>query len=312
MALVTFALLLVALFTLSRVLFPRRNVLEEYSDILDNRRNLGPKSAAEEQPRPGERFVTRLLSRRGYLEPIQERIEEAGWPLRTSEFVMLHLGSVALVIVVVLAFSAPLVVSLPIVVMAAITPLLLLDHKAKQRRQEFETQVPDTLVLMANSLRAGQGFEQALRVVADEGSDPTAQEFQRLLAQQRLGVPPEDTLRSLADRMKSEAFDWAVMATIIQRQVGGNLAEIYEKIAETIRGREVLRREIRTLTAEGRFSAFILVVLPFGIGGVIASIRPEYASLLWTTKAGLTMLGCALVAMVIGILWIRRIIRFDT
>lgn len=310
-ALLVAMLLFSALWFLQRALFPRRDVLAEYSDILENRKNLGPPPSGEETAGGASRLVDRLLRARGYHGPLQTRIEDAGWRLRSSEFVLLQLGAIVLCALVLSAVGAPPWLAAAVVGLAVVAPLVYLDVRARRRRAIFESQVPDTLTMMANALRAGQGFEQALQVVSEEGPNPMAHEFRRLLAQQRLGVPPEETLRTLADRMGSEAFDWVVLATTIQRQVGGNLAEIYDNIAETLRQRESLKAEIHTLTAEGRLSAFILVLLPFvvGVGSVITN--PPYAALLYTTRPGLIMLSASILAMIVGILWLRRIIRFD-
>lgn len=310
-ALLVAMLVFAALWFLQRALFPRRDVLAEYADILENRKNLGPPPTGEETTGGASRLVDRLLRARGYHGPLQTRIEDAGWRLRSSEFVLLQLGAVVICALVLGVVGAPLWLAIVVVAPAVVGPLLYLDTRARRRRATFESQVPDTLTTMANALRAGQGFEQALQVVSEEGPNPTAHEFRRLLAQQRLGVPPEETLRTLADRMGSEAFDWVVLATTIQRQVGGNLAEIYDNIAETLRQRESLKSEIRTLTAEGRLSALILVLLPFvvGVGSVITN--PPYAALLYTTRPGLIMIGASILAMIVGIFWLRRIIRFD-
>ncbi|MHB0979970.1 MAG: type II secretion system F family protein [Thermoleophilia bacterium] len=310
-ALLVAMLLFSALWFLQRALFPRRDVLAEYSDILENRKNLGPPPTGEETTGGASRFVDRLLRARGYHGPLQTRIEDAGWRLRSSEFVLLQLGAIMLCALVLGAVSAPLWLAIVVVTLAVVGPLLYLDARARRRRATFESQVPDTLTTMANALRAGQGFEQALQVVSEEGPNPTAHEFRRLLAQQRLGVPPEETLRTLADRMGSEAFDWVVLATTIQRQVGGNLAEIYDSIAETLRQREALKGEIRTLTAEGRISALILVLLPFVVAAGASIANPPYAALLYTTRPGLIMIGASILAMIVGIFWLRRIIRFD-
>ncbi len=310
--LAVFALLFIAGYTLSGILFPKRNVLREYSDILENRRQLGPRSSQEEgQVHRGERVLGRLLAVRDYGGPLQRRIEDAGWTLRSSEFVLFHLTGVVVVALVLALIRAPAVVSIVTVLLVVAAPLLYLERKARRRRQAFESQVPDTLIIMANSLRAGQSFEQAMQVVSEEGPEPTAREFQRLLAQQRLGIAPEDALRALADHMGSEAFDWVVMATIIQRQVGGNLAEVYENISATLRERGRLKQEIRTVTAEGRISALILIILPFAIGAIVAVLNPEYLSLLYTTTPGKVMLGGAAAGMLAGITWIRRIITID-
>jgi|SRR5665811_1126444 len=309
---IAFLLVFTALYLLSGVLFPRRNVLEDYSDILENRRRLGPKPREEvDTPGPLERVTAKVMAVRGYEDPLQRWLEDAGWALRTSEFVLVHVAITIAAIIVTQLVGASLLLTGVVASLVVVGPLVYLNHKATQRRSDFESQVPDTLVLLANSLRSGQGFEQAMRVAADEGPEPTAQEFRRILAQQRLGVSPEEALRSLADRMQSEAFDWVVMATIIQRQVGGNLAEVYESIAYTLRERDKLRNEVKTLTAEGRISAIVLILLPIAVATLITIINPEYEALLYTTRPGLFMVGGGVVLILAGIVWLRSIIRFD-
>ncbi|GAB4253682.1 MAG: hypothetical protein Kow00129_14780 [Thermoleophilia bacterium] len=307
-----FIAVLLAGYLLISALVPRRSLLADYSDILENRRRLGPRSVEEEGGRhPGEALAERIVRLRGYEDPLQARIEAAGWQLRTSEFVLFHLIGLLLLVALLLTLQVPLFLAVIIAAVGGMAPLAFLDYKARRRRDAFEDQVPDTLLMMASSFRAGQSFEQAMQVVAAEGPDPTATEFQRVLAQQRLGVSPEVALRSLADRMQSEAFDWVVMATIIQRQVGGNLAEVYEKIAHTLRERVKLSRLVKTLTAEGRLSAIILIALPFVVGALVMMLNPEYLEPLYTTTIGYVMLALALAGMLIGIIWMRRIIRIE-
>ena len=194
-------------------------------------------------------------------------IDDAALKFRASEFALLQLVGVVIVVVLARLLGAPLILLLVLALVVIFVPLLWLSSKGNARRRAFDDQVPNTLTMLAGSLKAGQGFEQALGIAARESPEPTASEFQRVLAQIRLGVPPEDALRSTAERMRSQAFDWAVMSTVIQRQVGGNLAEIYESTASVLRERAKLHREIKTLTAEGRLSAIILIILPFVIGG---------------------------------------------
>lgn len=305
-------LIFVGLFLLSGVLAPKRNVLREYRDVLDNRRRLEPTPTGDTKPkRPAERLVAWFLALRGYEDPIQRRIEDAGWRLRTSEFVLAHLLLVIACAAVPQVLGASLPLTIAAVVLAVLVPLALLDLKARSRRKAFEAQVPDTLTIIASSLRAGQGFEQALQVVADESSDPTAHEFKRLLAQQRLGVSPEETLTVLSRRMQSEAFEWVVMVTIIQRQVGGNLAETYEKIAETLRERVKLQRETQILTAEARLSAVILALLPFVVFAAGYVVNRPYMELLFATKAGAIMVALALLGMVVGVVWLSRLAKVE-
>jgi tight adherence protein B len=135
-------------------------------------------------------------------------------------------------------------------------------------------QLPDTLQLLAGTLKAGYGVLQAIDTVVKEVEDPTSTEFQRALTEARLGLPLEDSLGDMAERIDSDDFRWVVVAMNIQRQVGGNLAELLETVAATLRGREQVRRQISALSAEGRLSAIILIALPFVILGFLLMTNP--------------------------------------
>lgn len=311
-AVVFLLVLLFALF-LSRALLPRRDLLAEYAGALERKRALAPRPEGEEGAAPGllGRAAQRVLAIRGYQEPLQKLIDDASLKLRASEFALLQLVGVVVIVILAWSLGAPLLLTLVLALVVILVPLLWLSSKGNARRRAFNDQVPNTLVLLAGSLKAGQGFEQALAVAAREAPEPTASEFKRALAEMRLGVPPEDALRGIAERMKSEAFDWTVMSTIIQRQVGGNLAEIYESTASVLRERAKLHRTIKTLTAEGRLSAIILIILPFAIGAMIAIVNRTYLAPLVQTGAGLALLAIAAVLMVIGIFWMRAIVRVD-
>jgi tight adherence protein B len=312
--LVLFVIVFALLYLISGILFPKRDVLKEYGDVLDNRRDLGPRAADETGASTGlaQRATRRLLAVRGYEHPLQRLIDDAGLKFRASEFALLHLIGAVVIAVVVRLVGGSLLVVVVALILVVIGPLLYLQRKGETRRRAFEAQVPNTLALLAGSLRAGQGFEQAITVAATEAPEPTAVELRRVLAQQRLGVAPEDALRDIAERMRSEAFEWVVMATVIQRQVGGNLAEVYESIAATLRERAKMKRQTGVLTAEVRLSAVILVLLPFGVAAAMGLMNREYLSLLWQTTAGQAMIGVALALIIIGILWLRKIARVDT
>ena len=267
------------MYVLSGVLFPKRDVLAEYAGAIDRTAALGPQALDEPAAaKPGVlgRAAGWALALRGYQDPLQQMIDDAALKFRASEFALLQLVGVVVVVVLARLLGAPLILLLVLALVVIFVPLLWLSSKGNARRRAFDDQVPNTLTMLAGSLKAGQGFEQALGVAARESPEPTASEFQRVLAQMRLGVPPEDALRSTAERMRSQAFDWAVMSTVIQRQVGGNLAEIYESTAFVLRERAKLHREIKTLTAEGRLSAIILIILPFVIGGMVGIVNRDY------------------------------------
>jgi tight adherence protein B len=194
---------------------------------------------------------------------------------------------------------------------AAAVPTVILRSKLNSRADKMREQLPDVLTIMASSLRAGHSFLQALDTVAREIPAPANVEFQRLVAEIRLGRPAEDALEALADRVGSADFRWAVLAVNIQREVGGNLAEILDNVSDTLRERATMRRQIKVLTAEGRLSAWVLALLPFAIALYMFAVNPEYISLLFTTQVGLFMLGVAGVLLVLGILWMRKIVDID-
>jgi tight adherence protein B len=311
---VVFLLVMAVLYMLWGVMFPRRDVLAEYEGLIDRKNLLGPQALDEEprrHPSAVQRAATRLLSVRGYQHPLQRLIDDAALKFRASEFALLQLIALVVILVVAAVLRLPLFGLIILALVLIIVPLLWLDSKGDARRKAFNDQVPNTLMLLAGALKAGQALEQALNVASMESPQPTQAEFQRVTAQLRLGVVPEDALGHLAERMRSEAFGWAVMSTVIQRQVGGNLAEIYESTAHTLRERAKLRREIDTLTAEGRISAIILVILPFVVGIMVGIINSGYLKPLLSTTMGNVMLGMAFVLMVVGIIWMRAIVRVD-
>src|SRR5439155_626862 len=176
---------------------------------------------------------------------------------------------------------------------AAIVPVALLQRGRKKRLRAFQVQLPDTLNLLAGSMRAGFSFAQGLESVADEASEPTRREFQRVFTESRLGRPIEDALEESANRMASVDLMWAVMAIRIQREVGGNLAELLDTVADTMTQRERIRHEIKALTAEGRFSGWILGTFPVAFAGVLYLVQPDYISELFHNSIGImAMIAC--------------------
>jgi tight adherence protein B len=172
-------------------------------------------------------------------------------------------------------------------------------------------QLPDTLNLISTSLRAGYSLLQALEAVGEEAPDPTRREFGRAIAEIRLGMNLHDALDGIAVRMGSQDFDWTVMAIGIQREVGGNLAEVLQTTAETMVHRNRLRREMKALTAEGRISALILSIMPFGLFGFIWLTNPDYLEPLLTSTVGLIVMAGGVVFIGVGIFWMQKIVTID-
>ncbi len=192
-----------------------------------------------------------------------------------------------------------------------IVPPVILRFLARRRSRAFERQLPDVLMLVASSLSTGFSLLQAMDAVSRDVAEPAAKEFARVMAETRIGSDIESAIGRLADRMSSENMRWTSMAIAIQRQVGGNLAETLRTTATTLREREVLRRHVNALSAEGRLSAVILVALPMVLFVYELNVNRAYISLLWTTLLGLVLLIVGALLMAIGVFWLSRAIRVE-
>jgi tight adherence protein B len=190
-------------------------------------------------------------------------------------------------------------------------PPFVLRYRARRRARKFESSLPDVLMLVATSLSSGFSLLQSLDAVAKDAPEPAAKEFSRALAEARIGADVSDALEHVATRMDSENMRWATMSIRIQRDVGGNLAETLRTTAATLREREMLRRQVRTLSAEGRLSAYILIGLPIGMLFYTMLTNYDYVSLLWTTFLGILMSVVGIIAMIIGIFWMRNVVKIE-
>ena len=239
------------------------------------------------------------------------RLERAGWPLRPAELIAIRLAAGAgtgLAAFVLLGnpLAAPIAGAF-----AFMVPRLALDRAIAKRTTRFLAQLPDTLQLLSGSLKAGYGLVQAVDTLVKESPAPTSTEFSRVLTETRLGMTLEDSLNQMAERIGSDDFQWVVMAIAIQRQVGGNLAELLSTVATTLRDREAVRRQVKVLSAEGRLSAYILIGLPFAIAGYVAMVNPDFLHQLTGERVGQYLIAGSLVLMGLGSLWMRKIIRID-
>jgi tight adherence protein B len=256
-------------------------------------------------------FGQRFAAAGGFGESLDLRLEAAGVSLRSGEFVVASVvGGLIGAAVGAAVLSDPLM-ALAVAAVCALLPSLLLRFSLNRRADKLREQLPDVLTIMASSLRAGHSFLQSLDTVSKEITQPAKAEFQRVVAEVRLGRPVEDALEALADRVGSSDFKWAVLAVNIQREVGGNLAEILDNVADTLRERATMRRQVQVLTTEGRLSAWVLTLLPFAIAAYMTLVNPEYIGLLVTNHIGWIMLGGAAGLMTLGILWMRKIVNID-
>ena len=182
---------------------------------------------------------------------------------------------------------------------------------AARRARKFEQQLPDVLTLLASSLATGFSLPQAIDAIVRDAAEPSAKEFSRALAETRIGAELEDSLDRLSHRLDSVNLRWTTMAVRIQRQVGGNLAETLRTTATTLRERESLKREVSALSAEGRLSAYILIALPVGLFLFMLKANRDYVSLLWTTPLGWLLSVGGLVALGLGVVWMKSVVKVE-
>ncbi len=253
----------------------------------------------------------RMAERRGFLSQIETALDQANLNLRAGEAMAALLLIAILVGLVGLVIFGSLLTAVIIAVIAVVTAAYLVAAAASRQRRRFEEQLPDTLALLATSLRAGYSMLQALDAVAQEAPDPTAREFSRVLNEIRLGRSVAEALQDSAVRMDSVDFDWVVLAFTIQREVGGNLAEVFDTAADTMLQRTRMRREIRALTAEGRISALVLGSMPFLILGFLLVVNPDYVAPLFESTVGIAALIGSGLLLIVGLIWMARIVKTD-
>src|SRR4051794_15349225 len=255
------------------------------------------------------RLAERLL-RGSRKAQVAEDLDRAGLSMSAQEWVILRCSAAIVALALVLMLSGSLLVAVPVGIGLAWLPtMLFLRMKAAKRCALFEAQMPDVMQLVASSLRSGFSLGQALDGVVREGTQPAAGEIGGALAETRLGVELETALDKTAARMGCQDLEWAVMAMRISRQVGGNLAEVLLTTVHTMRERAALKRQVRSLSAEGRLSAYVLAAMPVGIGLWLFLVRREYVRPLYTTGIGIGMLVAAGLAMVVGSWWLSRVVK---
>lgn len=247
----------------------------------------------------------------GFEQSLERKLERAGVPIRPGEFVMATAGAVLLAGLIGGLFLRSILWMVILVAIAAALPSLLLRRKLNKRIEMLHSQLPNVLMILASSMRAGHSFLQALDTVSKEIGDPSGPEFARLVTEVRLGRSPDEALTALSERVNTEEFKWAMMAVNVQREVGGNLAELLDTLAATVREREAVRRQIRVLSAEGRLSMWLLAAIPPGLTLYIVWVNPSYMRLLWTTKVGWGLIAIGVILMSVGVVVARKIVRID-
>ena len=253
-----------------------------------------------------EGLETRLGKTRawGWLHMLAER---AGSTVATGQIVTIIAASALIPASFGLVTVGPLL-ALPLLVCGAL-PVMVLRFRARRRSTAFEAQLPELLGVWASALRAGRSFAQALDTLVEEAGEPAHGEFRRAQNQVRLGVPIEQALDDMSKRLTSESFELVVLTTDVQRRIGGNLAEIFDQVADTVRKRQQFSARVRALVAMGVMSARVLLGMPFVLAAILTAINPGYMSPLYETGVGRVLIIVALVMMSAGALVLRRMVK---
>jgi tight adherence protein B len=241
---------------------------------------------------------------------VQRLLTRADLPLLASELLYICVGAALAVAVVAALAGLPFVLVFLFFLVGGSAPLVWVVSKARRRMKAFDNQLPDLLITIAASLKAGHSFRHAIQAVVDEGAEPTARELRRVLTETRLGRPMDEALAEMGERIGSKNLSFVLNAVTIQRQIGGSLAGLFDVVAETVRQRQQFARKIKGLTATGRMSAYVLGGLPFFVAALISAISPAYMRPLWHSSTGHVMVGVALVMMAFGSVVLKKIVSF--
>jgi tight adherence protein B len=254
--------------------------------------------------------LAKVAAKRGVLQYLERKLDQAELPVRPAEAFFLYVVVTGLATVLGLLLGG-VFWGIGTGAVVGVVPWFVLDYLAVKRRDQFTAQLPDMLQLLATTLRSGFSILQGLDTVARQIRDPAGGYMRTVVREARLGRPLIDALSDVARRIRSDDFEWVVQAIAIQREVGGNLAELLDIVADTMNARARLRREVRTLTAEGRIGAIIISILPIAIGLFVWAVNPDYIIPLFHSTSGEIAFYGSIVLGVLGIAWIRQIVRIE-
>ncbi len=257
-------------------------------------------------------LAQKALDSGGFEAKLALKLDAAGSSLKPAEWILMHVGiAFGAAVVGFMLSGGSIGLAMLLLLVGAVLPWIYLGFKQGRRVKAFNAQLGETLQLMAGGLSAGLSLTQAVDTIMREGTEPIAGEFRRALVEARLGVNIEEALDGVANRMSSKDFGWVVMAIRIQRTVGGNLSELLLTVSVTLRERDYLRRQVRSLSAEGRLSAWILCALPPLFMVYLAVTRGTYLYPMFHTTLGVFLLGVSAVLMSVGAFWMSKVVKVE-
>jgi tight adherence protein B len=250
--------------------------------------------------------IGKILAKRG--RSLAGRLELAGIKTKASDVVLLTVAASLAAGALVMLVVGP-AIGLVVAVIIPVVGWFILGFLVGRRKRAFAEQLDSTLQMMAASLRAGYSLLQSVQAMSSEADSPTKDEFSRVLNETRIGRALNDSLIEVSDRMGSEDFKWVAQAIAINRDVGGNLADVLDGVARTIRDRNQLHRQVAALASEGKLSAIILMALPFGVTAFLTVSNPGYLNRLFTTTIGWGIIVASIIMLTIGGIWLRATVK---
>lgn len=290
----------------------KTKVSERIKDFVEDRSGLEKRmrieNALNERVKTRKSFFSKFLTHNMKLQ-YEQKLILAGSRMTAGDLVFVKLVAAILGGFFMFAFSGGFAAAIIGMVIGFLIPNVMVKRKIVSRQKKLESQIADSLVLMANALRSGQSFNYAMSAVVTSMHPPISLEFERTIKEMALGAEFEQAMLSLSDRNNSEDLELVINAVMVQRQVGGNLAEVLDRISYTIRERFRIRGEIKTLTAQGRFSALVVGGLPIGLLAILYMINPAYISLLFSTVSGNIMLAVGAALETLGITVLKKMVN---
>ena len=252
-----------------------------------------------------------LVERLSVFESLSQSIEQSGTKISVAKLLLKCTVFSMIAFIPIVLLTGSLIVALVVAMVVFAIPIINIIRKRAARLVRFEEQLPEALDIMSRALEAGHPFTETLNLVAEEMQDPIAGEFGRVFSDLNFGLPLKASLQGVLTRVPSMSLHTLVTAVLIQSESGGALAEILAKVAEVIRGRFKLQRKIKSLSAEGRMSAWILAMIPFVLAAVLTVASPNYLPVLLQDEFGKKLVLIAFGLMIVGVFWIRKVIRIE-
>lgn len=296
-------------------IFNKENVIEKLKDIDKDydsyeKNEINNKNKESILKRTSDMiFNTKINGKKN--SKLQIELIKADMPITAEELLLIKIFATFVAALLCYIATKNIIFAALFLIIVWNIPMLIIARRKHKRIKEFNDQLSGGIMIISNSLKAGYSFLQAVSAVAEETKDPFSKEFRKLFKEMSLGISEEDALLNLLSRIESGDLKLIVNAILIQKDIGGNLSEILDNISETIRERQKIQDELKTLTAQGKLSGVIVTMIPIFLGVIIYVFNKEYILLLFTTKLGLIMISFSVLNQIFGIFMIKKIIKID-